>query len=83
MVYVDNATRKYGRMKMAHMAADSTYELLAMAHQIGVARKWLQHTGTYREHFDVCKAKRLLAIRYGALEVPSRFIVDLMRKKKL
>ena len=41
-VYVDNMQAQFGRMKMCHMIADSTEELLAMADRIGVARKWIQ-----------------------------------------
>lgn len=55
---MDNAQLPYGRMRMAHMVADSTAELLAMADAIGVQRKWLQKAGTAYEHFDVCMAKR-------------------------
>jgi len=56
-------------MMMCHMYADSTEELLAMADRIGVARKWIQYPGTYKEHFDVCKSKRALAVQDGAIEV--------------
>ena len=28
--------------------------------------------GTDREHFDICKAKRALALKYGAFEVSQR-----------
>lgn len=48
-IYVDNMRANYGRMKMCHMVADSTDELLAMADRIGVARKWLQKAGTAHE----------------------------------
>ena len=71
-VYVDNAIYKFGRMVMCHMVADTTEELLAMADSIGVNRKWLQAKGTYREHFDICKSKRLRAIEAGAVEISGR-----------
>lgn len=71
-VYVDNMRHPYGRMIMCHMIADTTDELLAMADTIGVARKWLQHGGTYREHFDICKSKRTLAVKAGAVEITWR-----------
>ena len=82
-VYVDKAQHRYGRMLMCHMMADSTDELLAMADAIGVQRKWIQNAGTPTEHFDVCKAKRDLAIEHGAITVvDSRELVKLVRAKR-
>lgn len=71
-VYVDDMEARLGRMVMCHMIADSTEELLAIADRIGVQRRWLQDAGTYREHFDISKAKRALAVRAGAVEIPMR-----------
>ena len=72
-VYVDDMYKspigEFGGMKMSHMIADSTNELLALADCIGVARKWLQKPGTSREHFDVSMSKRRLAIQHGAIPV--------------
>ena len=48
-VYVDDMYAspmgRFGRMKMSHMIADSTDELLEMADAIGVARRWIQQSG--------------------------------------
>lgn len=74
-VYVDDMQAPYRGMIMCHMSADSNEELLAMAANIGVARKWLQNGGTHREHFDICLSKRALAVRFGAEEVTSRELV--------
>lgn len=82
-VYVDAPIHRYGRMLMCHMIADSHDELLAMAARIGVAEKWLQNSGTEREHFDVCKSYRADAVAHGAIEVRSRDIVALIREKRL
>lgn len=68
-VYVDDMNATYGRMKMCHLFADSTEELLTMVDKIGVQRKWLQHAGTYREHFDICLSKKARAIALGAQEI--------------
>ncbi len=81
-VYVDFMSAQFGRMKMCHMLADSTEELLAMADTIGVDRKWLQDAGTHREHFDVCKAKREMAVRAGAKEIGWRDVAKLMKSKR-
>lgn len=80
-VYVDDMEAEFGRMVMCHLAADTTEELLAMADAIGVARKWIQHPGTWKEHFDIAKSKRALAVRAGALEVTSAELVAGMRKR--
>ncbi len=67
-VFVDDMRAPFGRMVMCHMTADSTEELIAMAARIGVARKWIQRAGTPWEHFDICLAKRALAVSSGAVE---------------
>lgn len=72
-VYVDNFQFPYRGMKMSHMVADTTEELLAMADKIGVQRKWLQPAkGKFPEHFDVCESKRQAAIEAGAEELQLR-----------
>lgn len=68
-VYVDDMKAKFGRMVMCHMIADSSDELLAMADAIGVDRKWIQHPGTHKEHFDIALSKRALAVAAGAIEI--------------
>ncbi len=72
-VYVDDMYTtpmgQFGRMKMSHMLADSTEELLAMADTIGLSRRWIQNAGTPTEHFDVSMGKRKLAIEAGAVEI--------------
>ena len=68
-VYVDPSRWPFGRMVMCHMWADSEDELLAMADMIGVARKWVQRPPKASwVHFDIAKAKRALAVKYGAIE---------------
>lgn len=75
-VYVDNmytiSLGQFGRMKMSHMIADSKQELLEMVDKIGIQRKWIQHEDTAREHFDISKSKRELAIKYGAISITWR-----------
>jgi len=74
-VYVDDMRAPFGRMVMCHMIADTTEELDAMAALIGVAWRWKQHGGTRREHYDICLAKRELAVKAGAKEITQREVV--------
>lgn len=75
-VYVDDMYQmefgRCGRMKMSHMIADTSAELLAMSRTIGVAARWLQHAGEAGEHFDIAKNKRELAIAAGAVPITVR-----------
>ncbi len=68
-VYVDDMQAPLGGMKMCHMIADSREELLAMADVIGVSHRWIQFSGTYREHFDISLEKRTFAVEAGAIEL--------------
>ncbi len=81
-VLVDNMAASFGRMQMCHMTADSTAELVEMAAKIGVAKRWIQHPGTPREHFDICLSKRAAAIAAGANECAVRDTVLLVRRKR-
>ena len=75
-VYVDDMYRteigRFRHMKMSHMIADSTDELLAMADRIGLNQKWLQKAGTADEHFDIGMGLRAKAVAAGAVEVSMR-----------
>ena len=75
-VYVDDMYKyemgKFGRMKMSHMIADTTDELIQMAEKIGVNVKWIQKKGTFQEHFDISLEKRKLAVENGAIELTMR-----------
>ncbi len=67
-VYVDDVRHSFGRLVMCHMWADSLDELLAMADNIGVARKWLQQPPKASwVHFDIALTKKALAIERGAI----------------
>ena len=81
-VYVDDERMPYRRMLMCHMLADTTEELLAMADKIGVQRKWIQHAGTPKEHFDICLSKRAKAIQHGALDADREKVVEIIRTKR-
>jgi hypothetical protein len=81
-VYVDDMKARVGRMVMCHMLADNTDELLAMADEIGVQRKWLQKPGTRLEHFDICLAKKAKALKAGAKQVTRRELGHLLRARR-
>lgn len=78
-VYVDAPIHQYGRMTMCHMLADTTDELHSMADKIGIARKWYQAQAS-TPHYDICKAKRALAVQLGAIEVDRRQLVSIIRR---
>lgn len=72
MVYIDNFNAPFGRMIMCHLIADTQTELFEMVDKIGVQRKWVQDYNSPREHFDICLAKKKLAISFGAKEINMR-----------
>lgn len=67
-VYVDEPIHPFGRMLMCHMFADTVAELHTMADRIGIARKWFQNKPGF-PHYDVCKSKRSLAVKGGAIQL--------------
>lgn len=81
MVYVDDMAAPYGRMVMYHMVADTVEELHAMADKIGVSRKWFQNK-PHHPHYDVSKGKRALAVRYGAKEIDSHELGEMLVARK-
>ncbi len=80
-VYVDRAFIHYRRMSMCHMVADSIDELHAMADRIGVARHHFQGDAS-TPHYDICKSKRALAVKHGAVEADRHLMVWVMRKRR-
>lgn len=85
-VYVDDMYRTpiglFRHMKMSHMIADSTDELLTMADRIGLKRKWLQKAGTSDEHFDVGMGLRAKAVAAGAKEITMRELAQRCRDRR-
>ena len=77
-VYVDQSIYSYGRMTMCHMIADTLDELHAMADRIGVARRWFQDKRI--PHYDICKAKRAMAVAAGALQPDRAAFVAVMKR---
>lgn len=77
-VYVDNARIPYRGMIMCHMLADTLEELHAMAQFIDLEPEWFQNHGM--PHYDICLAKRHLAVRAGAIQIGRRDVGALIRR---
>ncbi|MEX3764503.1 DUF4031 domain-containing protein [Paraburkholderia phenoliruptrix] len=86
-VYVDDMylypIGQFGRMKMSHLIATTTEELVAMARTIGVNPKWIQHAGTPGEHFDIAIVKRELAIAAGAVQITMRQAAAMCKRRRV
>lgn len=78
MVYIDNYNTDYKNMKMSHMIADTDSELYDMVDKIGVDRKW-----KHNDHYDVCKSKKQLAIKHGAVEIKTLELARIWYLKKM
>ncbi|MEE8112717.1 MAG: DUF4031 domain-containing protein [Nitrososphaerales archaeon] len=76
-VYVDLSIYPLGRMMMCHMMADTIEELHEMADLIGVERRHFQG-----DHYDICKAKRQLAVKGGAVEISGREMVRVRQRNR-
>ncbi len=81
-VYCDDMARPYGRMIMCHMVADTTEELLEMAHDIGVSSRHIQYAGTPQEHFDICLTMKRKALGLGAQPITAKELVAILRRKR-
>jgi hypothetical protein len=68
---VPNGTRTVKGV-WCHMTADTTEELRAMAATIGLAQRYIQYPGSWKEHFDVTAPKKRAAINAGAVQVTMR-----------
>ncbi len=86
-VYVDDMYRyplgQFGRMKMSHMVADTSAELIEMAKKVGLNPRWIQHAGTSHEHFDVSMSVREKVVAAGAKEVTMRDLAVMRRNNRI
>jgi hypothetical protein len=83
MIYVDNANIKFGRMKMFHLIADTQDELLDFAEKLSIDIRHIQFKDTYKEHFDISKSKKELALKFGAIEISTKEIIIKMKEKEV
>lgn len=86
-VYVDDmhATEPNSRWPYkasCHMMADTSLELDDMAESLGLRPRAKQHPFEPNEHYDLTTSKRREAIRLGAVPIPWRKMVELVRRKK-
>lgn len=82
-VYVDNMKASLGRMIMCHMIADSDDELHRMADTIGIDRKhWQSPEKTSGSHYDICKQKRAMAVKAGAVEISLRVLAVMNKHRR-
>jgi glycosyltransferase A (GT-A) superfamily protein (DUF2064 family) len=66
--------RLHGRL-WCHMEADTEAELDAMARKIGLKVAYKQNGDRWlpwRTHYDLIPSKRVLAVKYGAIELTGR-----------
>lgn len=80
MVLVGTIEFRFRRMIMFHMAAEDLNELHEMADKIGINRKWFQCENEKHPHYDICKSKKALALKFGAVEVNDREIVRMHQR---
>jgi hypothetical protein len=88
-VYVDDLTDyppdtisaeaiKHGA-RWCHLVADSLDELHQFARNIGCKREWFQEHHRL-PHYDLTPHMRKVAIKYGAVEITSKGLVNLMHR---
>lgn len=78
-VYVDESRNQFGRMKMAHLIADTLDELHAMAEKIGLKREWFQDKAS-TPHYDVSISRKKAAVALGAKVLDRREFVAVIKR---
>lgn len=75
-VYVGTLEYSYSGMLMSHMASPDLEALHQMAVKLGI-RKWFQDDDKHlHPHYDVCKSKKQLAIKLGAIEIDDKELIN-------
>jgi hypothetical protein len=73
MIFVDDAIHWWRGRKWCHLFADRDEELHEFAKSIGLKRDWFQKDWRLH-HYDITEAKRIIAVKRGAIEVDRRFV---------
>ena len=79
MIYLDSL-KKHKKGTYCHMVADDIEELHVFAESLGLKREYLHQAKI--QHYDLTPNKRILAVKKGAVEVSSREIILLDKKKR-
>jgi hypothetical protein len=76
-VYVGTLEYPFSGMIMSHLASPNLEELHKMVDAIGVPRKHFQDDEKHlHPHYDICKSKKALAIKLGAVEIDDRELIE-------
>ena len=81
-LYVDHARLPFRLMLMSHLLADTSQELKQAEKLLGLPANSIQYAGTPKEHLDISERKRAIAVSMGAIEVSSKDLVRIIRKKR-
>ena len=80
-VYVDTLINYGWKLgPSCHLTADTEQELHLFASKIGMKRSWFQNSKQdIIPHYDLVASRRILALRYGAIELTRRQLVERFR----
>ena len=74
---LENGKREAWGKEWCHLWSDDMQALHAIAERIGMRRTWFQDDAAF-PHYDLSPAKRLMAIRHGAVE---RSVADWLKER--
>ena len=80
MVYIGKRKWKYRNMLMSHLIADTLEELHAMAKALGINTIHFQNKPN-QPHYDICQAKKKIAISMGVQEISDKQIILILKEK--
>lgn len=83
-VYVDEMvgcvqSRNWPYDSSCHLVADSLEELHYFAGRMKLRPSWFQR-GSVPHYYDLTRGMRLLAVKFGAVEIDRKKFVEIMRK---
>lgn len=85
-VYVDDMrlvikNRNWPYPKACHLVADTVRELHIFAMRLSLRRGWFQKNTI--PHYDLTANKRAQALRFGALEITDKRLVEMIKKYRM